>query len=559
MGLITPTQALFGAGGVRPPAVLAAMAQAGAAIQGIVNQGVADPFTSDAGQVMGEKVDSVLLGGTITWDLSDKVQIKSITGFKEYSNSSNYDFEGTRFHLLDIGVGGNPGTAQTALGVSNNFPIPRNVPDQEDRFFSQEFNISGVAFDNRLNWLAGIYYSSEDGREYGTSAGLPIIAGTVSINDADVGEKSYSIYTQDDFKLTDKLSLTVGGRYTKEVHSITWRDNTFRPVSGTISCKTTAYTPAKFTPTTPAGTTDSNFCAESREDSFSGTSWLGSLNYQLQDDILVYLKVSRGFRGGAEQQSTPGAPPVKPEFAQEYEVGLKGDWFDHRLRTNIALYRTKYENKQETAFLPPLVAGGSVITLLNNAGQATLQGAEFEATVNPFQGFTIRGQTAYFTGTYDDYLNPVAHLSTTIPPKNAAGEKFSYPAWSGSISGRYEFPLLSGMFGAQVDYSYTGRTHTSARLANDRLPASILDQLLPGKSGASFINGNAELQLVNLHFDYAMPSHGLTLSADVSNALDKTYRVYSIHGDFSGGVVNSFVYPPRMWTVTITKKFGSES
>jgi iron complex outermembrane receptor protein len=115
---------------------------------------------------------------------------------------------------------------------------------------------------------------------------------------------------------------------------------------------------------------------------------LASFNFQITPNTLLYIKTARGFRGGAIQFRLPDQPPVKPETATDYEIGFKSDFFDHRLRTNLAAYRTNYANKQATEII---TIGGLPTTILANAASAVINGFEAEATATPVRDWSVYG------------------------------------------------------------------------------------------------------------------------------------------------------------------------
>src|SRR5690606_29369012 len=144
-------------------------------------------------------------------------------------------------------------------------------------------------------------------------------------------------------------------------------------------------------------------CNAAASAKFSGTSYLASLNLQLTDTSLLYFKTARGFRGGALQGRAPDFPAVAPEIATDYEIGFKADFFDRRLRTNFAVYQTNYTNKQEQVIT--LNQFGSTTTILRNAAEARLRGAELEVFAVPIEGLTLRGSATYLDAQYLEYPN----------------------------------------------------------------------------------------------------------------------------------------------------------
>src|SRR6202035_2401395 len=117
--------------------------------------------------------------------------------------------------------------------------------------------------------------------------------------------------------------------------------------------------------------------------------WLISLDHQLTNDILLYTKVAQGYRSGGENAGggteVETFAPFKPETNIEYELGLKSELFDRKLRLNLAGYIDKYKNLQVTTSF--IAADGSLATAVTNAATATIKGVEAESA------FVIGGLT----------------------------------------------------------------------------------------------------------------------------------------------------------------------
>ena len=101
-----------------------------------------------------------------------------------------------------------------------------------------------------------------------------------------------------------------------------------------------------------------------------------AVDYRITDDALVYASAARGFRPGTFGLTGTADYGVDPEFIWNYELGVKTDWFDNRLRANAAIFFSAYEDLQLTT----TVQG---ISLMSNASESTIQGVELELLARP--------------------------------------------------------------------------------------------------------------------------------------------------------------------------------
>lgn len=486
---------------------------------------------------------------TTTVDLSDNATLKSITGYRRFTNNQLFDFDGTSFRLLSIGLGrfadgplvqAVPGLPATAFQTDPG-------PEQRNEFFSQEFNLAGTSFGDRLNWLGGFYYSREVGSDTQEVQSFPPLVPNATINDGSkIFNSSWSLYTQEEFSVIDSFKIQGGARYTEERKYLDARSRSFNPITNTITCLTGV------AGTFPAS--NPNACLTHNERTFTGTSWMVGASYQVDRDLLVYARVARGFRGGAFQLRSPLLPPASPEFARETEVGIKSDWLDRRLRVNLAAFNTDYTNKQEST----VVTGpnGVPATAIQNAASATLRGFEGEFTARPLPSLTLRGTVAYLWGRYDSFPAAlrVTGGTTTV---DASGERFSDPPWTYSLGGRYETAIGDGMFGLQLDWSWTAGANPSARLTNLAIPSAILDRLVALCTG-SCINGRASLGLLSGSADYTIDKIGVKVSLFATNLLDKKYQIAGSDPSSTGGLITAISTEPRMFGLQIRKSFGAE-
>jgi len=491
---------------------------------------------------------------TVTFDLSDTTQFKSITGYRKFTSNQLFDLDGTNFRILEVGVGrfADGPEVQAAPGLPPTAFQTDPGPEQRDRFFSQEFNLSGTALDERLRWLGGVYYSQEIGSDTQHAQALPPLVTANGLpssfihDGAKIFNGSWSLYTQEEFKVTDKLTIQLGGRYTEERKYLDSVSRNFIAANNTITCITGV--PGTF----PA--TNKGACFTHNEKTFSGQSWLAGLSYKANDDVMFYAKIARGFRGGAFQLRSPTLAPANPETATETEVGFKSEWLDKRVRLNAAAFRTKYANKQESIIVT--TSSGGSATVIQNAANAKLSGFEGELSANLVEGLSLRATVSYLKGHYTSF--PKALPVNGGAAVDASGERFSDPPWSYSLGARYEHAAGPGVVGLQADWSWTDGARPPARLANPGIPAALLDKFVSPCTGGACANGRASVGLLSASAEYRMEDKGLTLGVFATNLLNKRYQVTGNDPSNLGGIITGITAEPRMWGVTLKKTFGEE-
>ena len=367
-------------------------------------------------------------------------------------------------------------------------PVVDVLLRQKARLFSQELRAQGTGFSDRLVWQVGAFYSDESGFDVDQVVAL----GTNQITDAK--NESWAIFTQNTFSITDNLRLTAGARFTRE--------------------KKFVEEPA---------------LALSNTATFNGWSWIFGLDYMITDSILAYVSVGRGFRSGAVDQDNL-LNIVRPEFVTNYEIGLKGDYFDERLRVNLAAFYSDYEDIQRTGFLPD-----SILTGITNAAQATIKGFEAEITAVPVEGLTLTAAIAYLDAGYDEYFDGAL---------DRTNDSFGLPEWTVTLTGRYEVPLGNdGILGVQASYYWQDTTDYTNVTVIGLLPRE--QQIIPSYG------------LLNLQVDYDLDRWGgLNIAFFMRNVTDKEYfSAAFISAVFGQAFSNRIVGEPRTWGFRIRKNF----
>lgn len=294
--------------------------------------------------------------------------------------------------------------------------------------------------------------------------------------------KQYSLFGEASLDLTDRLAVTVGGRY------FSVKQNSDTLFFGVLAA-------------TPGISESFKF----KEDGFNPKI---NLSYKLSDDQLVYAQAAKGFRLGGTNQPVPQAPcgaelaalgfdQPPPSFASDtlwnYEVGAKTSLAGGRITANAALYYIDWKK-------PPLAVDLQCgFSTLINAGQFKIYGAELDLEARPAEGVVLRAGAAYNHGELSGALPVLGGIDGDRVPQT--------PKWTFNASADYDFPLAIGGDGTRgfvhVDYRFVGNRVTN----------------FPGSPNYS---GYFRLPSYNLvGFRAGATLGGVTLEAFLDNAFDE--------------------------------------
>ncbi|MEM1051745.1 MAG: TonB-dependent receptor [Pseudomonadota bacterium] len=421
-------------------------------------------------------------------------ELKSITAYRETTGSFARDADGSPLEVTH----------------TDNF-------DYDQSQFSQELQLTGEAFEERLKFAVGAYYFDENGNDNLTVT-LPILFGNVN-NFATVENKSYAAYAQGTFSLTDYLSITGGVRYTRDEKTYTVPENGGAILNGPAEVFGPVGT---FTPFFPAGTSEVDF---------DDVSFKGVIDYQLDDGTLIYVSYSEGFKSGGfnTRYLVPVPAPVSfdPEQLVTYEGGIKWEGLERRLRLNGAVFFSDYSDIQLVLF-----QNGAPLTV--NAASADIFGVEFEATALPVDSLELGLGLGYTDAEYSSVapLDPLVSPELQVLETNALPNT---PEWSLSAYAAHTLDVTErAEVRTRVDWSYT------SRIENDAQNSRFLTQ-----PGVHLINGS-----IGLH----VPDTGLSTTAFVKNL---TNRRYIVSGDsnFGIGFHEANFNEPREWGVTLRYEY----
>jgi len=364
--------------------------------------------------------------GSVSWDISDRLSSRLIIAHREISTEGTFDVDKQPYSFTDLG----------------------ETIDQDQT--SVELQLLGTASDDRLQWVAGVFYMDEDSRlvndvtfggetlynaleaalppfsipwlafqlPFGCAALPPFLppcaggagnplnfAPAIHLNlDVAINSKSTAGFGQATYALTDNMSFTGGLRYSRDE-----KDSVLNSLSVIPNILTV-------TPT---------------QKTWEYIDYRAGLEYKPSDDALYYLVTSTGHKSGGinPRPLTPeGFAPFDQAKLTAYEIGAKTDWHDRQLRLNGAVFLYDYKDIQ---VLTNVATASGIDIIMRNAGSATVWGLEFEATAVPTDALVLTAALGYTDFAYDS-VDPAAGIGKD----NAHAYT---PKWTFAGSAQYTF------------------------------------------------------------------------------------------------------------------------
>ncbi len=328
--------------------------------------------------------------------------------------------------------------------------------------FSQEFRWTSN-LDGAFNYTAGFYYLQEDTDRIEqfkiTAAGTPdpnvplrqLARGNQNIIGNEVAGSfnettSYAVYAQGTYDFSDRLRLTFGARFTYD-------EKDYR--ANSINCGgDRTGTPFENSPFCQGVGGSLNIIAESFDvsasDDWSDFSPKVALQYDLNNDSMIFGSISRGYKsggfGGSQGIASAAIRPVDQETALNYEIGYKGDLLDNTMRFNVTAFYTDYEDLQVVRFGPvPDSEFGTFIT--TNIGSADITGVEAELTWNASEFLSFSGNVAVL----DTEVNDIIINNTDV----SGSDLRQAPDLSYNLVANYEMPTDNGDWNFRLQFSHT--------------------------------------------------------------------------------------------------------
>jgi iron complex outermembrane receptor protein len=448
----------------------------------------------------GQRGDSLRGALTLAWDVGPAT-ITSVTAYDK--RNTNYIFDGDNTvcdaATVAAAAAGNPGTAgcpnfgfpfapgsTIALG-SSQFALSANKGSFRD--FSQELRVSTNG-EGPVSLLLGAFYYNNKANSIDisiapvTQAALNAYGRPNQISTT----KSKAVFGSVIFRPTERFSVTGELRYEQE-------DQTFRqaptnpcfiPVAaGGSSCP--GITPG--TPTSPTNPAPIAVPASARlfdlKTDFDFVTPRVIVDFKPVDDMLIYASVARGVKTGGINTNLSifdNQRFYQPEKSWNYEVGLKSDLLDRRLRLNLAAYYTDWEDQQVACQNPVnLIAGSSTQrTYVCNVGQAEIYGLEAQATARIAEYFTLSANYAYTHARYKAFVDDslaAALAQAGLPAINFNGKRLPYvPDHKFTVSPQFNLPLTADYeLQLRGDVTHQSRSYVRADNLQSFAPKTLVD------------------------------------------------------------------------------------
>jgi len=367
--------------------------------------------------------------GTLDWKLFEKVNLKSVTAYREFRNKFGRDSDGS--------------------------PLSQNstYDDSHHQQFTQELTLTGKA--GPVDWVGGFfYYHAEDSnRGYDVLypcallAGKPIPQVCIHEQDSYVSQttKNWALFTNNTWHITEPLSLTAGVRYTSDEKDATITITNFDPTQSSAGDVLGKYVPL----------------------STDHTDFDVSLDYQFTPDVMGYVRYSTGFKGGGFSPRPADAvqtQPFKPEFLNTTELGAKSELFNRTVRLNADFYYSRYTDQQTFAQqCDPGTGGPGQPPCINwfreeNAGTARIWGFEGELQAEPITALRIDASVGYLNYWLQDnggnnllFTGNQCNGETCYSPRT--------PKFTGTLGAQYSFAVAGGTLTPRMDYAYQSKIY----------------------------------------------------------------------------------------------------
>ena len=496
-----------------------------------------NPYRSNDNDENGLFVDTDAVTLTVTWDFAD-MTLTSISAWRDMSELNESWGWGSDFYG----------------GPSYHLEVLQDEPSLYDQL-SHEFRLEGSAFSDRMTWITGVYGFTENAQG---NVWVPFMRGLMPPTDpaeaplwellgpialgaqenisrrqqTDATNKSWAVFGEATLDITEAWSVTAGIRWTKDTRQFKrsqWTSDfgfdLFYGCPGNLG---------------PDGLAMRSYCKD--EVDFSQSTPRVIVNYNFTDDIMAYLSFSRGYSSGG-MNGDVRMRPYAPEISDNWEAGLKSQWFERRLQLNVTVFQNDYENQQITI---GRVVDGQPTADQINAQAATLEGVEVELLATPAEGWFITGTYGYLDGDYDEFtvvdntFDPITFEETRVVRdlSNISFIGFT-PNRSWNVSVAKEFYLdNAGSMTAQVGYNYRGPYYAAAALT--RLKRHRTDPL----------------GLVDARLRWDMANGRTSVSLWGTNMTDEEY--YRGAQDLVDlGILLYYWAQPRRFGLTVEHTFGS--
>lgn len=449
---------------------------------------------------------------TATWDLSDALTLKSITAYRNLKNRDYVDIDATYLETGDVFVGVNQD----------------QVSEELQAIYKQD----------ALTVVGGLFYMVENIDSHQEAYGDDILTGPGGFTflrtvDDDLKTTSWAAFANATYALTDRLNVSAGVRYTEETKDYFRTTSTFSSFPGLTANPAFAF---------------------NIEDTWTDTSPMASIDYQLIDNMLLYGRVSRGYKSGGfnGRANNPGEQaPYSPEKVTSYEAGLKSDWFDGAMIANVSVFYNDYKDFQARVsglVTDPGTGLPSPELSVLNAGALEISGAELELSYSPFRALKLDAQIGYLDASYGEF-NDTRFAAAPYNGSRAFQDPAFSPEWTSRFGGTYEFDLAD-MGTLRLSGSARFRSRMALSIDNTTLPTLAIPIVteIDGLYQDDYWLYDANLVWTDTSGIYSVGLYGQNLS-------DEVYRTDGQEFSSVGNIRTVYYGAPQTFRVVFSARY----
>ena len=239
---------------------------------------------------------------------------------------------------------------------------------------------------------------------------------------------------------------------------------------------------------------------------------------------MFYSTASRGFKSGGFNgvaNTDISAQPFDPEHLTAYEVGMKSEWLDKKLRLNFSGVYMKHKDMQLRGGQSGEDSGVEIF--IDNVGSTKSKGFEWELEALTGGGFSYSASLSYIDAKFTDVA--------TATQVTTDSKLIKTPEWTAALSAKYDW-ILSGSsaLSTRIDWSYRSKVY------NDVLNSKLAIQ--------------GKLNLVNIYANYQI-NEELSAAVFVTNLTNKYYLIGANDFTAAFGVAEFYLAPPRQLGVSV--------
>ncbi|WP_082594893.1 TonB-dependent receptor [Sphingomonas sp. Root710] len=471
--------------------------------------------------------------GQADFDISSETKLTFLTGYRHFVSRQRGNLDGSTAELSKQYIDETSDVYSTELRLSQKLGsigeiIVGGYYFHENNSASNQLGFKGLVFSD---FFANSPFSPYNNPALAGIPGIGAARAAIAANDPNamyefyaafgrVKTNAYAVFAQAHFDLSDQLALDLGARYSHEKKAIFEQHQTdllspfvpfdalhigFFPAQGLIGLG-----------------------QRSDDKTWNSFDPKITVSYKPASGIYLYATYSRGFKAGGYNVGGLQAP-FRPEKLTNYEVGIKSDLFDRRLRVNLTAFNYDYKDLQESK-----IVGNTLVVV--NADKARIRGLEAEITARPTEALMIQLNAAHLDGKFKTFLDSDQSFPA-LGVQNLAGNQVP-DAPKYTVGGEVGYTISTG-FGditPRVNVTWMDRVYFNH--------FNTIERSQPSRT------------MVNLFLGWTSLDKSLTASAYIKNLTNDTYFVgTNTNAPLLGSQRTASLGAPRTVGLSVTKTF----